>query len=144
MRRAFLLVLAVAAIVVPSAAGKGEPVFPLESARTGDWVVLSTPFASPRTHVRVYFMPLAVSPRFWRTYQAFAPAYGPPPKVRAARFLGELQPAGDYGVTLAFRVPKVAPGRYVLGYWCVPCDTHWTSALPNYQPSPRGILRVRG
>jgi hypothetical protein len=63
--------------------------------------------------------------------------------VRAARFVGELRPIGVYGVTLTFRVPKVAPGRYVLGYWCVPCGTHWTSALPNYQPTPRGILRVR-
>jgi hypothetical protein len=141
MRRAILVAL-VALAVVPSATAKGEPVFPVASAHARDWIVLSTPFASHRTHVRVYFMPLSVSPRFWRTYQAFAPSYGPPPKLRAARFVGEFEPIGDHGVKLAFRVPNVAPGRYVLGYWCVPCDTHWTSALPNYQPSPRGILRV--
>jgi hypothetical protein len=138
-----LVVTVLALLVVPSASAKGEPLFPVASAHVGDSIVLSTAFASPRTHVRVYLMPLAASPRFWPTYQAFGPAYGPPPKVRAARFVGELRPIGVYGVTLTFRVPKVAPGRYVLGYWCVPCGTHWTSALPNYQPTPRGILRVR-
>jgi hypothetical protein len=36
-----------------------------------------------------------------------------------------------------------AEGRYVLGFWCVPCNTHWTSALPNYQPNPFGIPRIQ-
>jgi hypothetical protein len=45
-------------------------------------------------------------------------------------------------VRLEFRVPRVTAGRYVLGIWCKPCNEHWTSALPNWQPAPLGILRV--
>ena len=90
----------------------------------------------------MYFLPLTDSLGWWPTYQALTPAYGPPPHLRAAIRLGRIQPWGDHGGRLRFRVPHVAPGRYVLAFWCVPCGTHWTSALPNYQVDPYGILRV--
>jgi hypothetical protein len=141
MRRAILVAL-VALAVVPVATAKDGVVFPRASAHVGDRVVLSTPWASHRSGVVVYFMPLAASPAFWPTYQALAPAYGAPPRVRSAIRVGELRPWGANGARLVFGVPNVAPGRYVLGFWCRACGTHWTSALPNYQPSPRGILRV--
>jgi hypothetical protein len=138
-----VLVAFVALAFVPAATAKDGFVFPRTSAHVGDRIALSTPWASHRSGVVVYFMPLAVSPKFWPTYQALAPAYGTPPRVRGAIRVGELQPWGANGVRLVFRVPQVEPGRYVLGFWCRPCGSHWTSALPNYQPSPRGILRVR-
>jgi hypothetical protein len=142
MRRAFLVVC-VTLVVAPTAIAKDGFVFPRASAHVGERIVLSTSWASHRRGVVVYFMPLAASPKFWPTYQAFAPSYGAPSRVRGAIRVGELRPSGANGARLVFRVPRVPPGRYVLGFWCRPCDTHWTSALPNYQPSPRGILRVR-
>jgi hypothetical protein len=142
VRRA-LVVLAVALVACPAATAKDGLQFDRASARVGERVALSAPWASHRSGVVVYFMPLAVSPKFWRTYQALAPSYGPPPHLASALRVGELHPWGANGARVAFRVPKVAPGRYVLGFWCRPCGTHWTSALPNYQPNPRGILRVR-
>ena len=142
MKRA-LVVVALALVACPAATAKDGLLFDRASARVGDRVVLSTSWATRRSGVVVYFMPLAMSPKFWRTYQALAPNYGPPPHLRAAIRVGELHAWGANGVRLSFRVPNVAPGRYVLGFWCRPCGTHWTTALPNYQPNPRGILRVR-
>ena len=93
--------------------------------------------------VTAYFLPLADSPRWWSTYQALAPAYGPPPKLESAVRIGVIERWHGTGGRLTFRVPDVPAARYVLGFWCRPCGTHWTSALPNYQPEPFGILRVR-
>jgi hypothetical protein len=144
MKRTLIVALAAAAALAlpPAVAAKDGLVFPRASAHVGDRIVLSTPWASHRRGVIVYFMPLALSPKFWPTYQAVAPAWGPAPRLRGAIRLGMLRPWGANGTRLVFHVPKVAPGRYVLGFWCLPCGAHWTSALPNYQPTPRGILRV--
>jgi hypothetical protein len=126
-----------------SAAAKGGFSFPRHSAHVGDRLVLSSPWLDhPTSGTIVYFMPLAQAARWWHTYQALTPALGPPPRLASAIRLGPAQPDGDHGARLVFRVPRVAPGRYVLGFWCKPCGTHWTSALPNYQVDPYGVLRV--
>lgn len=129
--------------IAPSAAAKDGLLFGRSSARVGDTLVLTSPWVSHPDGVVVYFMPLAASPKWWPTYQAYGPAYGAPPKLPSAHRLGRLQRWGTHGGRLRFRVPAVPAGRYVLGFWCVPCGTHWTSALPNFQPNPYGILRVR-
>jgi hypothetical protein len=77
-----------------------------------------------------------------RLHGASTPNNGPPPHVRGVINLGALRAHGR-AVRLAFRVPDVPAGRYVLGIWCKPCNEHWTTALPNWQPLATGILRVR-
>jgi hypothetical protein len=129
--------------VVPAASAKDGLLFDGHTAHVGDVLDLKTPWLTHPGGIVVYLIPLNVSPRWWRTYQAFAPAYGRPPRLKAARRLGVVARWHESGGRLRFRVPSVAPGRYVLGFWCVPCNTHWTSALPNYQPTGLGILRVR-
>jgi hypothetical protein len=141
LRSAAALVVT-ALVLAPPAAAKGGLVFPRTSARVGEKLVLSSPWMDHRDGTAVYLLPLALSPKWWPTYQALAPAYGPPPRLARALRLPGLQHWGGSGVRLRFRVPAVAPGRYVLAFWCVPCGTRWTSALPNYQPTPYGILRV--
>jgi hypothetical protein len=137
---AFLAVVALA--TAPCAEAKGSLSFDRHSAHIGDTLTLKSSWVDRPSGIIVYFLPLADSPRWWPTYQALTPAYGPPPHLRAAIRLGRIQHWGDHGGRLRFRVPHVAPGRYVLAFWCVPCGTHWTSALPNYQVDPYGILRV--
>jgi hypothetical protein len=142
MGRVAAAVAILALATAPSAAAKGGLSFSRHSAHVGDTLTLTTSWIDRPSGIVVYFLPLAQAPRWWPTYQALAPAYGPPPHLAAAIRLGRIQPYGDHGGRLVFRVPRVAPGRYVLAFWCVPCDTHWTSALPNYQVDPFGILRV--
>jgi hypothetical protein len=136
------IVAGLALVFAPLAAAKDGLLFNRHAARVGDRLTLSSPWIGHRDGVVVYFMSLAASPKWWHTYQANGPAYGKPPKLAAAIKLGQIERWGAGGGKLAFRVPQVAPGRYVLGFWCIPCGTHWTSALPNFQPNPYGILRV--
>ena len=114
-------------------------------ARPGDTVRAQTTYAQHGNKLVVYVLPLASSPRFWSIgyINDYAPDAGPPPHVRGAIRVGTTRAYGQ-AAWLAFRMPRVRPGEYVLGVWCKPCNTHWTSALPNYQPDPRGLLRVRG
>jgi len=140
--RLVALVALVALATAQGAAAKDGLSFSRHSAHVGDQLTLSSSWMTHTTGVVVYLLPLAQSPRWWPTYQALTPAYGPPPHLAAAIRLGRIQPYGDHGGRLVFRVPRVATGRYVLAFWCVPCNTHWTSALPNYQVDPFGILRV--
>jgi hypothetical protein len=142
MRYVAASVAGLALAFAPLAAAKDGLVFPRHSAHVGDRLTLSTTRMGHPVGLVVYLMPLAASPKWWPTYQAYAPARGKPPTLRAAIRLGQVSRWGSTGGRLQFRVPQVSPGRYVLGYWCVPCSTHWTSALPNYQPNPFGILRV--
>jgi hypothetical protein len=137
---ALIAVLALA--TAQSAVAKGGLSFNRTSAHVGDLLTLTTTWIDRPSGTVVYLLPLAQAPRWWPTYQALAPAYGPPPHLAAAIRLGRIQPYGTHGGRLVFRVPRVAPGRYVLAFWCVPCGTHWTSALPNYQVDPFGVLRV--
>jgi hypothetical protein len=142
MTRLVALIAVVALATAPGAAAKDGLSFSRHSAHVGDQLTLSSSWMTHRTGVVVYLLPLAQAPRWWPTYQALAPAYGPPPHLASAVRLGAIQPYGSHGGRLTFRVPRVAPGRYVLGFWCKPCNTHWTSALPNYQVDPYGVLRV--
>jgi hypothetical protein len=138
-----VVVLAVLALATaPSAAAKGGLSFDRHTAHVGDTLTLESSWVVNPTGIVVYFLPLAQAPRWWPTYQALAPAYGPPPQLSAAVRLGRIERYGVHGGRLQFRVPRVAPGRYVLAFWCEPCGTHWTSALPNNQVDPYGILRV--
>jgi hypothetical protein len=142
VRRVLLVALAALALV-PIAAAKDAPLFDRARAHVGDTVVISSPWNAHPSGLVAYLVPLADAPRFYRISYTGDPRPndGPPPTVASAVRLGKLHPNGR-AVRLAFRVPNVEPGRYVLGIWCVPCNTHWTTALPNYQPSPRGILRI--
>jgi hypothetical protein len=143
VKRAFVAAASCVALAAPAAAAaKDGLLFDRASARVGETVVASSPWNAHPHGLVLYLVPLAASPRFWPTYQALSPASGPPPAVPGAVRLGRAG-AGGHAARLAFRVPRVAPGRYVLGIWCIPCDAHWTTALPNFQPAPRGILRVR-
>jgi hypothetical protein len=143
MRYVATSVAGLALLFAPHADAKDGLLFSRHTAHVGDQVTLSAHWMSHRDGVIVYLMPLTASPKWWPTYQAYAPAYGKPPNLRAATRLGHVQRWGSGGGRLQFRVPRVTPGRYVLGFWCVPCGTHWTSALPNFQPNPYGILRIQ-
>jgi hypothetical protein len=142
-----LVAMSVAALavlaLVPAALAKDGLLFDRHDARVGDSLTLTTSWMTHPGGVRVYLVPLGASPRWWRTYQADAPAVGPPPRLASARYLGVIVRWHGTGGRLQFRVPAVAAGRYVLGFWCRPCNTHWTSALPNFQPNAYGILRIR-
>jgi hypothetical protein len=143
MRLPVLGFLAVMVLTLaPSAGAKDGLLFDRATARVGATIVLSTSWTSHPTGVVVYFIPLAQSPKWWHTYSGWTPNYGKPPALEVAIRLGRTTRWREQGARLAFRVPRVAPDRYVLGFWCLPCNTHWTSALPNFQISPRGILRV--
>lgn len=129
--------------VVPVALAKDGLSFDRASASVGQSMTLTSPWVSHPGGVVVYFMPLSVAPQWWKTYQAYAPSVGPPPKLNAAIRIGTIKRWHANGGRLTFRVPDVTPGRYVLGFWCRPCNAHWTSALPNYEPLASGVLRVR-
>jgi len=143
MKTAAAFAAGVALVFAPLADAKDGLLFDRGTARVGERITLITPWMNHRAGVIVYFMPLAASPTWWPTYQAYAPARGRPPALKSAVRLGQVERWRTTGGRLEFRVPRVTAGRYVLGFWCQPCGTHWTSALPNFQPSPRGILRVR-
>jgi hypothetical protein len=114
------------------------------SARPGDTVRAETSYSLHGNQLVVYLLPLAASPRFWSIGYTndYDPDTGPPPHVRGAIHVGVTHAHGR-AASLTFRLPRVRPGTYVLGVWCKPCNTHWTSGLPNYQPDPHGLLRVR-
>ncbi|MDX6477136.1 MAG: hypothetical protein QOH95_2647 [Gaiellaceae bacterium] len=128
-----------------TASAKDGVTFDRAHARVGDRIVLSSSWSAHPNGLVAYFMPLSVSSRWWHIGYTGTPTpnNGPPPGVRGVLRLGALN-ANGHAVRLAFRVPKVPPGRYVLGVWCKPCNAHWTTALPNWQPVPAGILRVVG
>jgi hypothetical protein len=143
MKTAAALAAGVALVFAPLADAKDGLLFDRHAARAGDRITLSAQWMGHREGVIVYLMPLAASPKWWPTYQAYTPAYGKPPVLKSAVRLGRVERWGSAGGRLQFEVPHVPPGRYVLGFWCRPCSTHWTSALPNFQPSSYGILRIR-
>jgi hypothetical protein len=144
--RPLLVALVVALVAVPAASAKDGLQFTRTRAHVGDPLVVSTGYATHRSGIVVYFMPLAVAARWWRiSYNGDSetPHNGPPPRhVAGVIRLGVARPYGAHGLRLVTRVPRVAPGRYVLGIWCRPCNEHFTTALPNFQPSRTGILRV--
>ena len=142
-RTALTGAILVALVVVPSAVAKDGLLFDRPNASAGQSMTLTSSRVNHPGGVVAYLIPLSAAPRWWRTYQAYAPAIGPPPKLKSAIRIGVVERWHGTGGRLAFRVPAVAAGRYVLGFWCRPCNTHWTSALPNYQPQPLGILRIR-
>jgi len=143
MRTAAAFAAGVALVFAPLADAKDGLLFDRGAAHRGDRITLSAQWMGHRDGLIVYLIPLAASPKWWPTYQAYAPAYGRPPALKSAVRLGQVERWGAAGGRLRFQVPRVTSGRYVLGFWCRPCGTHWTSALPNFQPNPRGILRVR-
>ena len=143
MKLAVALAAGVALCFAPLADAKDGLLFDRSTARVGGRITLTTPWMTHPGGVIVYLMPLADSPKWWPTYQALAPAAGRPPALKSAVRLGRVERWRSTGGRLQFVVPRVASGRYVLGFWCQPCGTHWTSALPNFQPSRYGILRVR-
>jgi hypothetical protein len=141
--RAVAAVFLVALVAAAGAVAKDGVGFPRAQAHVGDRLVLASSWNAHPNGLVAYFMPLSVSARWWHIGYTGTPTpnNGPPPRVRGVVRLGALQAHGR-AVRLAFRVPNVPPGRYVLGIWCKPCNEHWTTALPNWQPSPAGILRV--
>jgi hypothetical protein len=143
MKTAVAFAAGVALAFAPLADAKDGLLFDRHAARAGDRITLSARWMSHPDGMIMYLIPLAASPRWWPTYQALAPARGRPPALKSAVRLGRVERWRSTGGRLQFRVPRVTPGRYVLGFWCRPCGTHWTSALPNFQPNPYGILRVQ-
>ena len=138
MRRLGLLLLLLALLAAcPAAAKNGSP-FNRASARPGDALVIGPGlFASAR--VDTWLLPLAQAKRWWPSYNAYAPTYGPRPHLRAAVWLGSIP---RYG-TISVRVPNVAAGRYVLAYWIPSTQARWTSARADNLPVPGNVLRVR-
>jgi hypothetical protein len=136
----FLVVLGTAG----AATAKDGVSFDRTRAHVGDRLVLASSYNAHPHGLIAYFLPLSVSAKWWRipyTGGWETPSNGPPPKVRGVIRLGPLHSNGR-AVKLVFRVPQVKPARYVLGIWCKPCNEHWTTALPDWQPNPLGILRV--
>jgi hypothetical protein len=142
MRR-MALVVVVSLIAVPAAGAKDGVLFDRTRAHLGDRVVLASSWNAHPTGLVAYLVPMAKAARFWHIpYQgSYAPNSGPPPAIRGVVRLGRLHATGR-AVRLVFAVPHVPPGVYVLGLWCIPCNEHWTTALPNFQPNPLGMLRV--
>jgi hypothetical protein len=143
--RVVAAVFLVALVTATAATAKDGVAFDRTRAHVGDRLVLASSWnAHPRGLV-AYLMPLSVAPKWWHFPYAGGwetPNNGPPPRnVRGVLRLGALHTNGR-AVRLVVRVPNVKPGRYVLGIWCKPCNEHWTTALPNWQPNPSGILRV--
>jgi hypothetical protein len=141
MRVVFVTCL-LALVVVPTAVAKDWVQFDRLHAHTGDRVAIGSSWNSHPNGLVAYLVPMVKSPRFWHIpYQgSYSPNTGPPPRIAGVVKLGRV-PAQGRAVRLVFSVPAVPAGVYVLGIWCVPCNSHWTTALPNYQPSPYGMLR---
>lgn len=144
MVRALAAVFLVALAAATAASAKDGVTFDRTEAHVGDRIVLASSWNAHPHGLVAYLMPLSVSAKWWHI--PYTGAWqtlnnGPPPKVAGVVRLGALRARGR-AVRLVVRVPAVKPGRYVLGIWCKPCNEHWTTALPNWQPSPTGILRV--
>jgi len=142
-RAPFVLALVLVALaVIPAAAAKDWLSFERTRAHVGDRVTVSSGWNAHPNGLVAYLVPYALSPSFYKIpYGGMGFNAGPPPALRGVIELGRARPNG-HAASLTFSVPRVAPGRYVLGVWCVPCNEHWTTALPNWQPDPHGILRI--
>jgi hypothetical protein len=143
-----LLWTAVVLITAAPALAKGGSPFDRASARPGDAVSLGVSDIigenwPVHAAVDVYLVPLAASPRWWTIYNAYGPTYGPRPHLAASVRLGSIVRLDGVTQHLRVRVPHVAPGRYVLGYFVAATRSRWTSALPNYQVGSNAVLRVR-
>lgn len=143
MVRALTLVFLVASLTASSAFAKDGVEFDRARAHVGDRLVLSSSWNAHPHGLVAYFMSLQVAARWYHASYTgdVMPNNGPPPHVRGVVRLGRLN-ANGRAVRLVFTIPRVSPGRYVLGVWCKPCNAHWTTALPNWQPNPAGILTV--
>jgi hypothetical protein len=149
MRWAASAVAALALMVTPAGAAKGQRAFDRHAARAGDVirvgvdvpVATSSPWTSHAVvRVSVYLLPLDASPRWWPTYTGVGFAPGPPLKLPGVVALGRFDVARGQETRLRVRTPQVASGQYVLGYWA--SGVRWTSALPNLRTDPYGVLRV--
>src|SRR5690349_11425979 len=116
-------------LVSAPALGKDWLSFDRSWTRPGDTVRAQTSYAMHGNQLVVYVLPLSASPHFWSIGYTndYAPDAGPPPHVRNAIRVGVTRAYG-HAAWLSFRMPNVRPGTYVLGVWCRPCNTHWTSA----------------
>jgi hypothetical protein len=147
LRRLILGIVVTLVAAAPALAKGGRP-FDRASARPGYAVSVSVSDIigenwPVHTAVDVYLVPLAASPRWWTIYNSYGPTYGPRPHLATAVRLGRIQHVKRVTPRLLVRVPKVAPGRYVLAYFVAATRSRWTSALPNYQIGPNVVLRVR-
>jgi hypothetical protein len=137
MRKAALPAIA-ALVLAASAAGKGSAPFDRATAHPGDVIAIGGGlYATGR--VDAWLLPLAQARRWWPSYNGYGPTYGPRPHLRAALALGSIP---DWS-TIRVRVPRVAPGRYVLAYWLPSTGARWTSARPDLLPVAGNVLRVR-
>jgi hypothetical protein len=139
--RALVAAAALVLLTPASVCAKDWLQFDRLHAHVGQRVAVESGWNAHPDGLVVYLVPLARSASFWRIPYTggYAPNAGAPPRVRGAVKLGRAAAHGR-AARLVFRVPRA--GRFVVGVWCVPCNTHWTSALPNYQPTPYGVLRV--
>ena len=71
-------------VVAPAALAKDGLLFDRPAASVGQSITLTSPWLNHPGGVVAYFMPLSVAPQWWKTYQAYAPTVGPPPKMTAA------------------------------------------------------------
>jgi hypothetical protein len=148
LRRLGLGVL-LALVAASPALAKGGSAFDRPSAHPGESVSVGVSAIigerwPARTAVEVYLLPLTASPRWWTTYNSYGPTYGPRPRLAGAVRLGRIwHRVTSEAPRLRIHVPKVAPGRYVLGYWVAAIQARWTSALPNYQIGSNAVIRVR-
>jgi hypothetical protein len=97
---------------------------------------------APFSGVRVYFVPMALarSPRIQRPT-------GPPHNRRIIP-LGPVHLDHPAVLRVTFRVPRVPPGDYTIGFWCKPCapprGAFFTTARPDqhWTPLQRCIVRI--
>jgi hypothetical protein len=146
-RRAVAAAIVALVAAVPALAKGGAP-FDRHAVHVSDTISVGVTEAGAAWPVRavpvdVYLVPLAASSRWWSVYNTTGPTYGARPRLAAAVYLGRVWHLGRQTPRLRARVPRVAPGRYVLAYWVGAIRARWTSALPNFRVGTNSVLLVR-
>lgn len=134
-----MLVFAVMALAIAaSATAKGQQPFDRAWARPGDMISIGGGlFSVGRTEA--WLLPIGEAKRWWPSYNGYGPTYGSLPHVRDAVNLGWI----PQWQTIRVRVPRVAPGKYVLAYWLPATQARWTSARVDLLPVRGNVLVVR-
>jgi hypothetical protein len=92
--------------------------------------------------VRVYLVPTALA----RSARIQKPTG--PPHDRRITPLGPVHLDHSAVLRIAFRIPRVRPGDYTIGFWCKPCapprGSFFTTARPGqrWTPAQHKIVRI--
>lgn len=86
----------------------------------------------------LYLVPIAKAPLPYacRRNALCRPRVAKPPKGGAYHRIGELSTRRTREVTITFRVPSLAPGRYVYVFYCGACQRGQGGSLIAWLPRP--------